>query len=143
MTPRFVRRSAARVWAVPVPLGAAPPKPRRAARAGFGERAGAVAEIGVGRRRVLLVRTDPADCEAAGAMVAARLARVEAVAIDARGWAAADAAAFAAGAAMRAWRYGRHVTRADPDRAGTGFDRCGGGLAAGGSGRVGGGGAGG
>ncbi len=114
MTPRFVSDSKARVWAVPVRLEEAPPKPRRAARAGFGERPGQVAEIAIGRRRVLLVRTDPAQPEAAGAMAAARLGAVEAIAIDARGWSAADAASFAAGAAMRACRYARHVTQPDP-----------------------------
>ena len=113
--PRFVRRSAARVWAVPVALGGRPPKPERAALAGFGDRAGQVAEVLTGKRRRLLIRCD-ADLEAAGALAVARLGGVEHVAIDARGWAAADAARFAAGGALRAWRFQRFLTRPDPER---------------------------
>ncbi len=115
LVPRFVRRSEAAARAVPVPLGSAAPKPLRAALAGFGSRAGQVAEILTKKHRLLLVRTD-ADLEAAGALAVARLLAVEHVAIDARLWQPADAARFAAGAAMRAWRFHRHMTRPDPDR---------------------------
>ena len=114
MTPRFRRRSKARVLAVPVAMGAVPPKPGRAARAGFGEREGQVAEV-LGRRRRLLIRVGE-DLEAAGALAVARLGAVEHIAIDARGWGAEEAARLAAGAVLRAWRFRRYLTRADPER---------------------------
>ena len=115
MTPRFRRRSDAPVRAVPVPLAAAAPKPLRAARAGFGERAGQVAEVLTRSHRLLLIRAD-ADLETAGALAVARLGAVPHIAIDARGFAPADAARLAAGAVMRAWRFHRLVTQPDPDR---------------------------
>ena len=68
-----------------------------------------------GKHRRLLIRTD-ADLEAAGALAVARLGAVEHIAIDARGWPAADAARFAAGAVLRAWRFRRFLTRPDPER---------------------------
>lgn len=111
----FVRRSDAAARAVPVAMDAVPRKPRRAARAGFGARAGSVAEVLGKRRRRLLIRCD-ADLEAAGALAVARLGAVEHVAIDARGWRAEDAAQFAAGAVLRAWRFRRFLTQPDPDR---------------------------
>lgn len=100
--------------AVPVAAGAMPPKPGRAARAGFGERADQVAEV-LGRRRRLLIRVGE-DLEAAGALAVARLGAVAHIAIDARGWGAEEAARFAAGAVLRAWRFRRYLTRADPER---------------------------
>ncbi len=115
MTPAFVRRSTAPVRAVPVPLGAAPPRPEQAMLAGFGERAGQVAEVLTRKRRLLLIRAD-ADLEAAGALAVARLQAVPHIAIDARGFVAADAARLGAGAAMRAWRFHRLLTRPDPER---------------------------
>ncbi len=115
MTPRFVRRSDAAVRAVPVAPGASPPKPDRAARAGFGDREGQVAEVLTKKHRLLLIRAG-VDLEAAGALAAARLPLVEHIALDARAWSAADAARLAAGAVLRAWRYHRHLTRPDPER---------------------------
>lgn len=115
MTPRFCRRSAAQVRAVPVAAGAVPPKPGKAARAGFGERADQVAEVLTKTRRLVLIRAG-GDLEAAGAMAVARLGAVEHIAIDARAWAAEDAARFAAGAVLRAWRFRRFLTKADPER---------------------------
>jgi leucyl aminopeptidase len=115
LVPRFVRRSEAVVRAVPVPLGAAAPKPLRAALAGFSNRVGQVAEILTKKHRLLLMRTD-SDLEAAGALAVARLQAIEHVAIDARFWQPADAARFAVGAALRAWRFHRHMTMPDPDR---------------------------
>ncbi len=115
ITPRFTQASEAAVRAVPVAEGAAPPKAGRAARAGFGPRAGQVAEVLTQKRRLLLVRCD-ADLEAAGAVAAARLGAVARIAIDARRWSPADAARFAAGAVLRAWRFDRLRTRPDPER---------------------------
>lgn len=115
MTPRFTRRSDAPVHVVPVAVGAVAPKAERAGRAGFGERAGQVAEVLTKKRRLLLIRTD-ADLEAAGALAVARLGMVERIAIDARSWSVEAAARFAAGAVLRAWRFRRFLTRPDPDR---------------------------
>ena len=115
MTPRFCRRSAAAVRAVPVAPGAVPPKPGKAARAGFGERADQVAEVLTKAHRLVLIRTGE-DLEAAGAMTVARLGAVAHIAIDAREWGAEEAARFAAGAVLRAWRFRRFLTRADPER---------------------------
>ena len=115
MTPEFRLRAGARVRAVPVAAGAAAPKPKRAARAGFGGRPDQVAEVLTKKRRLLYVRCG-ADLEAAGAIAAARLSAVPHISIDARGWAPADAARFAAGAVRRAWRFDRLFTRPDPER---------------------------
>ena len=115
LEPRFRRRSKAETRAVPVRQDAVPPKPGRAARAGFGARAGQVAEVLTRSHRLLLVRCG-ADLEAAGALAVARLPLVGHLAIDARGWGADDAARFAAGAVLRAWRFDRLLTRPDPDR---------------------------
>ena len=113
VVPRFRRHSKAVVRAVPVALGAPPPKPNRAARAGFGEKDGDTAEVLTGKHRRLLLRCG-ADMEAAGALAAARLHAVPHLAIDARGWSPADAARLAAGATLRAWRFRRFITRPDP-----------------------------
>ncbi|MGI4953951.1 MAG: leucyl aminopeptidase family protein [Janthinobacterium lividum] len=115
LTPTFRRRSKAPVRAVPVPVGATPPKAARAARAGFGEQAGQVAEILTRRRRLLLVRAD-ADLEAAGAIAVARLPLAAHLAIDARAHTPEQAASLAAGAVLRAWRFDRLKTRPDPDQ---------------------------
>jgi leucyl aminopeptidase len=119
LEPRFTRRSEAVVRIVPVPVGSAAPKPLRAALAGFptgtAARPGQVAEVLTRKCRLVLVRAD-ADLEAAAAIATARLLTVEHAAIDARLWQAADAARFAAGAILRAWRFTRHMTRPDLDR---------------------------
>ena len=115
MTPTFLRRSDAQTRAVPVAAGAEPPKPDRAARAGFGPRPGQIAEILTGKRRLLLIRCDE-DLEAAGALAVARLQMVEHIAIDARTWPPEAAARLAAGAILRAWRFRRFLTQPDPDR---------------------------
>jgi leucyl aminopeptidase len=114
VTPHFVRRSEATVRATPVAMGAIPPKPKRAALAGFGERPGQVAEVLTAKHRLLLIRADD-DLEATGALAAARLAMVPHIAIDARGWSEDAAARLAAGAVLRAWRFHRLLTRPDPD----------------------------
>ena len=111
----FVRRSEALARAVPVAADGVPRKPGRAARAGFGAGAGSVAEVVTRKRRHVLIRCD-AELEAAGAIAVARLSMVEHIAIDARGWRAEDAAQFAAGAVLRAWRFRRFLTRPDPER---------------------------
>ena len=115
MTPTFGRKSGAPARAVPVPLGASPPKPEAAARAGFVDRVGQVAEILTSKRRLLLVRTDE-DLEAAGALAVARLSAQEHIAIDARGFSPSEAARLAAGAVLRAWHFQKFITRPDPDR---------------------------
>lgn len=113
--PRFVRRSTAATRAIPIAMGAPPPKPARAALAGFTGRAGQVAEILTQRHRLLLVRSGP-DLEATGALAVARLLMLPHIAIDLRGWSAPDAASITAGAAIRAWRPRGNRTRPDPER---------------------------
>ena len=104
---------------MPVAEGAEPPRPRRAALAGFTGRAGQACEL-VGRRRRLLLlgvgaRLDEAAAEAAGALATARAGEAERVALDARGLAPGLAAALAAGARLRAWRVDHHRTRPVPE----------------------------
>ena len=132
---RFGRRSKAAACAVPVLPGAAPPKPKRAAAAGFTGRAGQASEVATRRRRLLLLGMGTApdfeagdfkagdfkagdfkagDFEAAGALAVARLSGLERIAIDARGLPPDAAAGLAAGAALRAWRFHRFLTRPDP-----------------------------
>ena len=115
MTPRFTRRSGAAARAIPVPLGAVPPKHEAAARAGFVDRVGRVAEVLTKKRRLLLIRSD-ADLEAAGALAVARLGSLEHIAIDARAFSDMEAARLAAGAVLRAWRFRRFLTVPDLDR---------------------------
>ena len=115
MTPNFCNRSDAKTRAVPVQKGAAPPRPDKAARAGFGDREGQVAEILTRKRRLLLIRAGT-DLEATGAVAAARLASVEHIAIDARAWSPKDAASLAAGAVLRAWTFHTYLTKPDTDR---------------------------
>lgn len=115
MRPAFVRRSDAAVRAVPVDLGETPKRAEAAIRAGFGERAGQVAEVLTRKRRLLLIRTDE-KLEAAGALAVARLGGLPHIAIDARGRSHRQAAQLAAGAALRAWRFRRLLTRPDPER---------------------------
>ena len=113
MIPNFCQRSEAVIRAVPIPKGAIPPKPKRAAQAGFTDREGQIAEILSKKRRLLLIRTGT-DLEAAGALAVARLALVEHIAIDARGWTPKDAASLAAGAVLRAWTVHTLSTKPDP-----------------------------
>ncbi len=113
----FVRRSKARIRAVPVAEGAASPRPARAAVAGFTGTAGQVADLVGRKRRLLLLGTGAAaDFEAAGALAVARLPLAEHIALDARGLDHAAAGRFAMGAALRAWQFSRLRTRPDPDR---------------------------
>ena len=109
---RFVRRSDAPARAVPRAAGQAPPKPKRAAVAGFTGRRGEACEVATRKRRLLLLGTGdappgPLDWEAAGALAVARLAALDRIALDARGLGAGAAASFAAGACLRAWRFDR------------------------------------
>ncbi len=120
MTPRFARTSTAPVRIVPVPCGTPPPKPNRAARAGFGDHPLDCAEILTRKRRLLLIRTAPDSTgpalEAAAAHAVARLATIPHLAIDARGLPSLHAAHLAAGAVLRAWTFRRFLTRPDRER---------------------------
>ena len=112
---RFRRSSDAPARAIPVPPGAAPPKPKRAAVAGFSGREGEVAEVSGKKRRVILLGMGAKrDFEAAGALAVARLSGLEHIAIDARGLAGSEAAGLAAGALLRGWRFHRLLTRPEP-----------------------------
>ncbi|GAC1346976.1 MAG: leucyl aminopeptidase [Acetobacteraceae bacterium] len=123
MKVRFRRQSKASARAHPVLHGATPPKPKRAAVAGFGGRDGEVAEVnGSHYRRLLLGMGKTPDFEAAGALAAARLSSLAHIAIDARGLSPLSAAQLAAGASLRAWRFDRYRTRPQPEHMPP--DRC-------------------
>lgn len=112
----FVRRSTAPARAVPLGVAAAPPKPHLAAAAGFTARLGQVSEVVTRKRRLLLLGMgNGQDWEAAGALAAARLTALEHIAVDARGLPMQAVMALAAGACLRAWRFGRLRTRPDPE----------------------------
>lgn len=118
---RFRRQSQAPARACPVPSGALPPKPKRAAVAGFAGRPGEVAEVATRTRRLLLLgMAAQPDFEATGALAVARLFNLPHIAIDARGLPPDAAARLAAGAVLRGWRFHRLLTRPvlPPD------DRC-------------------
>lgn len=121
MKARLARRArGADARIIPVRAGAEPPKPRRAAVAGFTGKAGESCELVTRKRRLLLVGAgdgNPAALEAAGALAAARLKGASKVALDARGLAPEAACAFAAGFRLRAWRDERWRTRPDPGEA--------------------------
>ena len=111
---------AATATALPVTDTAALPVGLRAAAAadGFTGAADTLCDVRGGQGRVLLVGLGAAaaDEEAlrqAGARAAAALVGVAHVALDAHGLAPGAAAAFAAGACLRAWRFDRLRTRAD------------------------------
>ena len=112
---RFVRNSHARLRVVPVGEGKEPPRPDRAALAGFTGAEGQVTEL-VGRtRRLLLLGTGAApDYEAAGALAVARSLLETHIALDARALDTDQAVAFATGACLRAWRFDRLRTQQDP-----------------------------
>ncbi len=112
----FVGRSTAPARAVPLGLGMAPPKPHLAAAAGFTGRLGQVSELVTRKRRLLLLGMGTGqDWEAAGALATARLVTLEHIAVDARGLSVEAAAALAAGACLRGWRFDRLRTRFDRD----------------------------
>lgn len=119
MKARLARRArGADARVIPVREGAEPPRPRRAAAAGFTGKAGESCELVTRRRRLLLVAAgdgSTAALEAAGALAAARLRGARKVALDARGLAPEAACAFATGFRLRAWRDERWRTRPDPD----------------------------
>ncbi len=114
---------AAAAVAVPVAAGGTVPEAAQAAAAadGFTGAAGTLCDITGGERRLVLVglgeRADltEADLTTAGARAAASLLSVPHVALDALGLSAADAAAFAAGACLRAWRFDRLKTKPEQD----------------------------
>ena len=118
MRVHFVRRSAAPVRAVPVRAGVTPPKPKRAAVAGFtGTLEDTALLVGRERRMLLIGAGDGADPEAWGAAAVARLGLDTHLALDARALTVAEAGLFAAGAVMRGWQFDRLRTRPDPKRA--------------------------
>jgi leucyl aminopeptidase len=103
---------------IPVSEGAAPPEAARAAVAvaGFTGRLGETCEVFTPTERLLLVGSGSAqDMRSAGAAAVAALLRLPRVALDARGLTPEEAARFAAGAAMRAWRHDQHITRPAED----------------------------
>jgi len=109
---------AATAIAVPVAVGAPIPEQARAAAAvdGFTGAAGTLCDISTAQGRLLLVGTgDRPNLTEAGARAAAALLGVAHVALDAHALSPADAAAFAAGACLRAWRFDRLKTRPEPD----------------------------
>ena len=117
MTPEitFTRHSPARTRATPVPKDTPPPHPKKAQRANFTPRPGHTAELLTRNHRLLLIQADD-DLEAAGALAVAKLQSTEHIAIDARAFTPQQAATLAAGAALRAWRFPRFLTRPDPGR---------------------------
>jgi leucyl aminopeptidase len=104
---------------IPVMSGQIPLAWREAAEAdGFTGEPETVCEIFGASGRVVLVGLGDGGvraAEAAGACAVARLLRVPRVAIDVRGVTPDCAAALAAGACLRAWRFDRLRTRADDD----------------------------
>jgi leucyl aminopeptidase len=109
---------AATVTAVPVAAGGAVPAEARAAAAaeGFNGAAGTTCRVTAGPAQLLLVGLGAApNLREAGATAAAALLGSSHVALDAHGLPARDAAAFAAGACLRAWRFDRLRSRAEPD----------------------------
>jgi len=110
---------AATATALPVTAGSALPEPLRAAAAvdGFTGAAGTRCEVLSGAGRMLLVGlgtvSDEEALRQAGAQAAAALIGVAHVALDAHGLSPQAAAAFAAGACLRAWRFDRLRTRAE------------------------------
>ena len=106
--------------ALPIAGGAEIPAAARAAAAvaGFTGAVETLCDVHTPQGRLLLVGTGAApDLHAAGARAAAALLGAAHVALDAHGLSAADAAAFAAGACLRAWRFDRLKTLADPEAA--------------------------
>ncbi len=111
-------KAAARV--LPVLAGHVPPDCQEAARAGgFSGAAGTACDILGPTGRKLLVGLGAAPNEdahrLAGALAASRLNKVGRIAIDATALLPDNAAAFALGAALRAWRPDGFQTIPDPD----------------------------
>jgi leucyl aminopeptidase len=99
---------------VPVQAGADPPPATRAAAAiaGFAGTLGEICEVFTPSGRVVLTGSGAtADLLAAGAAGAASLLGLPRITLDARGLPPEAAATFAAGAALRAWRFDRSITR--------------------------------
>ena len=108
---------AATVTAVPVAAGGTLPAIAQAAAAsdGFTGAAGTTCRVTAGPEPLLLVGLGPTpNWLDAGAAAAAALLDQAHVALDVHGLAARDAAAFAAGACLRAWRFERLRTRPEP-----------------------------
>jgi len=107
---------------VPLRAGAPPPAPAAAAVAatGFAGHAGETCEVFAPAGRLLLVGlgddvAGEAGWHAAGARAAAALLALPRIALDATALVPDQATAFAAGACMRAWRFTRLKTLAEPD----------------------------
>src|SRR5688572_29500435 len=108
---RIPREDAAQPRALPLPDAAGVPPALRAAAAaaGFTGAAGQVVVLPLPEGRVLLVGTGramrPLDWEMAGGAAAAAAGEATRLTLDARGLPPGVAAALAAGACLRAWRF--------------------------------------
>jgi len=106
--------------AIPVTEGAAlaPPLAAAAEAARFTGRAGQVLDLPMPEGRVLLIGAGtprrPLDWEMAGGAAAAAAGKAGRLAIEARGLAPGDAAAQAAGACLRAWRFTHYQEKPEP-----------------------------
>ncbi|WP_052388814.1 leucyl aminopeptidase family protein [Belnapia moabensis] len=113
---RAPREDARAPLALPLPDAAAVPAALRAAAEAAGFTGAAGQAVLLPERAVILIGTGAArralDWEEAGGAAAAAAGEARRFVIDARGLAPADAAALAAGACLRAWRFTRY--RAEP-----------------------------
>ncbi|WP_052213920.1 M17 family metallopeptidase [Belnapia sp. F-4-1] len=113
---RAPREEARAPLALPLPDAAAVPAALRAAAEAAGFTGALRQAVMLPERGVMLVGTGAArralDWEEAGGTAAAMAGEARRFGIDARGLAPADAAALAAGACLRAWRFTRY--RAEP-----------------------------
>jgi leucyl aminopeptidase len=116
---RLTAQAAPGPRAVPVREGAVPDAWREAAEAaGFTGVVGTVCDMLGGQDRMILVGLGAGgrlDAGLAGAAAAAAALRVPRLTIDATGLTAEEAAAAAAGACLRAWRYERLRTKLPDD----------------------------
>ncbi len=113
---RAPREDARAPLALPLPDAAAVPAALRAAAEAAGFTGAADQSVVLPERGMILIGTGAArralDWEEAGGTAAAAAGEARRLGIDARGLAPADAAALAAGACLRAWRFTRY--RAEP-----------------------------
>jgi leucyl aminopeptidase len=111
---RFHRRAAEAALPCAVPVAPGAELPAMAEAAGFRAEAGQVLEPAAAPRRALVglgADPRPLEFETAGAAAAAHFAEVPHLLLDARGLPAEAAAAMAAGACLRAWRFDAYRTQ--------------------------------